>query len=261
MSEKLVSRTENGIGWIIFNNAEKRNAVSLQMAKRAAECIKEHEENDEVRVLIIKGEGGKSFVSGADISEFEKIRSTPEGVKVYETTSNQMYQGLRDCAKTTIAMIQGYCMGGGVALACACDFRICSKDAIFSVPAARLGISYGPNHTRWVVEAVGLSSAKEILMTARRYSAEKAHGIGLVNHLVENSEIEEFTIQYAATIVKNAPLSVLAAKVIARQVSKISRDWDRELCSEWMKKCASSQDYKEGRRAFMEKRLPNFTGV
>ena len=158
-------------------------------------------------------------------------------------------------------MIQGYCMGGGVALACACEFRICSKDAIFSVPAARLGISYGPNHTRWVLEAVGLSSAKEILMTARRYSAEEAHHIGLVNHLVENSEIEGFTIEYATTIVNNAPLSVLAAKAIARQVSKNSGDWDRELCSEWMKKCTSSQDYKEGRLAFMEKRLPNFTGV
>ena len=146
MSEKLISRTENGIGWIIFNNAEKRNAVSLQMAKRAAECIKEHEENDEVRVLIIKGDGGKSFVSGADISEFEKIRSTPEGVKIYETTSNQMYEGLKNCAKATIAMIQGYCMGGGVALACACDFRICSKDAIlypsnFNIAIASLAVS------------------------------------------------------------------------------------------------------------------------
>ena len=260
MSEKLVSRTENGIGWVIFNNADKRNAVSLQMAKRAAECIREHEENDKVRVLIIKGEGGKSFVSGADISEFEKIRSTPEGVKMYETTSNHMYQGLKDCAKATIAMIEGYCMGGGVALACACDFRICSKDAIFSVPAARLGICYGPNYTRWVVEAVGLSSAKEILMTARRYSADEAHGMGLVNHLVDNSEIEDFTVQYAATIVKNAPLSVLAAKTIASQVSINSSDWDQDLCSEWMEKCTSSQDYNEGRRAFMEKRSPNFIG-
>ena len=121
--------------------------MSFEMAQRAAEYIKDHEENDEVRVLIIKGAGGKSFVSGADISEFEKIRSTPEGIKLYEDTTSKMYQGLRDCAKATIAMIQGYCMGGGVALACACDFRICSKDAVFAVPAARLGISYGPNFT------------------------------------------------------------------------------------------------------------------
>ena len=98
-------------------------------------------------------------------------------------------------------------------------------------------------------------------MTARRYSAEEAHRIGLVNHLVENSEIEGFTIEYATTIVNTAPLSVMAAKAIARQVSKISGDWDQDLCSEWMKKCTSSQDYKEGRQAFMEKRLPNFKGV
>ena len=173
MNEKIISQTANGIGWIIYNNPAKRNAMSFEMAKRAAECIKEHEENDQVRVLIIRGAGGKSFVSGADISEFEKIRSTPEGIKLYEETTNKMYQGLRDCTKATIAMIKGYCMGGGVALACACDFRICSKDAVFAVPAARLGIAYGPNFTRWVVEAVGLSSAKEILMTARRYLQQK----------------------------------------------------------------------------------------
>ena len=260
MSKKIISQTANGIGWIIYNNAEKRNAMSFEMAKRAAECIKQHEKNDQVPVLIIKGAGGKSFVSGADISEFEKLRSTPAGVKLYEDTTNQMYQGLRDCAKATVAMIQGYCMGGGVALACACDFRICSKDAVFSVPAARLGIAYGPNFTRWVVETVGPSSAKEILMTARRYSAEEALALGLVNHLVEVNEIEEFTIKYAETIVENAPLSVSAAKAIVGQVGKVSGDWNQELCAEWIKKCTSSEDYKEGRRAFMKKRKPTFTG-
>ena len=191
MSEQIISRIEDGIGWIIFNNAEKRNAVSLAMAKRVGEVIIEYENSPEIRVLIIRGQGGMAFVSGADISEFEELRSTPEGIKLYEDTTNQMYQGLRDCAKATIAMIQGYCMGGGVALACACDFRICSQDAVFAVPAARLGIVYGPNFTRWVVETVGPSTAKEILMTSRRYSAEEAGALGLVNHVVEVNEIEE----------------------------------------------------------------------
>ena len=261
MSEKIISRSQNGIGWIIFNNVEKRNAVSLAMAKRAAEVVEEHEVNDDIRVIVVKGEGGRSFVSGADISEFEEIRSTPDGVKLYEDTTSQMYQGLRDSAKATIAMIQGYCMGGGVALACACDFRICSKDAVFAVPAARLGIAYGPNHTRWVVEAVGPSSAKEILMTARRYSAAEAFSLGLVNHLVEASEIEEFTVAYATAIADNAPLSISAAKEIVHQVSKIPGDRDQELCLEWLKRCTSSEDYKEGRRAFMEKRTPEFKGI
>lgn len=261
MNEKIVVHSENGIGWIIFNNAEKRNAVSLAMAKRVAEVIKEFEENEDVRVLIVKGEGGKAFVSGADISEFEELRSTPEGIKLYAETTDQMYHGLRNCEKATVAMIQGYCMGGGVAVACACDFRICTTDSLFSVPAARLGIAYGPHFSRWVVEAVGPSSAKEILMTARRYSAEQALSLGLVNHMVKVPEIEEFTLEYAMTIAKNAPLSVSAAKGIVNQVSKSPIDWDQELCSEWMRRCTTSEDYKEGRRAFMDKRRPEFKGV
>ena len=261
MSDKIVTRSENGIGWIIFNNVEKRNAVSLAMAKRVAEVIKEFEEDEDVRVLIVKGEGGKAFVSGADISEFEELRSTPEGIKLYADTTDQMYHGLRNCEKATVAMIQGYCMGGGVAVACACDFRICTTDAMFAVPAARLGIAYGPHFSRWVVEAVGPSSAKEILMTARRYSAEQALSLGLVNHMVKVPEIEEFTLEYAMTIAKNAPLSVSAAKGIVNQVSKSPIDWDQELCSEWMRRCTTSEDYKEGRRAFMDKRRPEFKGV
>ena len=261
MNEKIVVHSENGIGWIIFNNAEKRNAVSLAMAKRVAEVIKEFEKDEDVRVLIVKGEGGKAFVSGADISEFEELRSTPEGIKLYAETTDQMYHGLRNCEKATVAMIQGYCMGGGVAVACACDFRICTTDAMFAVPAARLGIAYGPHFSRWVVEAVGPSSAKEILMTARRYSAEQALSLGLVNHMVKVPEIEEFTLEYAMTIAKNAPLSVSAAKGIVNQVSKSPIDWDQELCSEWMRRCTTSEDYKEGRHAFMEKRQPEFKGV
>ena len=261
MSDKIVTRSENGIGWIIFNNAEKRNAVSLAMAKRVAEVIKEFEENEDVRVLIVKGDGGKAFVSGADISEFEELRSTPEGIKLYADTTDQMYHGLRNCEKATVAMIQGYCMGGGVAVACACDFRICTTDAMFAVPAAPPGIVYGPHFSRWVVEAVGPSSAKEILMTARRYSAEQALSLGLVNHMVKVPEIEEFTLEYAMTIAKNAPLSVSAAKGIVNQVSKSPIDWDQELCSEWMRRCTTSEDYKEGRRAFMDKRRPEFKGV
>ena len=261
MSEQIISRIEDGIGWIIFNNAEKRNAVSLAMAKRVGEVIIEYENSPEIRVLIIRGQGGKAFVSGADISEFEELRSTPEGIKLYEDTTNQMYHGLRNFGKPTIAMIEGYCMGGGVAVACACDFRICTSDTVFAVPAARLGIAYGPHFSRWVVEAVGPSSAKEILMTARRYSAEQALSLGLVNHVVKVPELEDYTLEYAMTIAKNAPLSDSAAKGIVNQVSKSPIDWDQELCSEWMRRCTTSEDYKEGRRAFMDKRRPEIKGV
>ena len=171
-----------------------------------------------------------------------------------------MYQGIYDCIKPTIAMIEGFCMGGGVALACACDFRLCDEKAVFSIPAARLGIAYRPQFCRWVVNAVGPSVTKEILMTSRRYDASEALRIGLVNHVVSGNDIEDYTINYAMEIVENAPLSISATKVIVNEINKVSSDWDEQLCMDWMKRWSSSGDYKDGRHAFMEKRKPKFTG-
>ena len=260
MTAKIVSRVENGVGRIIFNNSEKKNAISIEMAKYVTTLIAEYEADPNIRVVIIQGEGTTAFVSGMDISEFEKLRSTPALIKSYEDVSDQMYQALYNCSKATIAMIRGYCMGGGVALACACDFRICDDSALFSIPAARLGIAYRPHFTKWVVNAVGPSIAKEILMLARRYDARKALEIGLVNHLVSSREIEKYITEYSMEIVNNAPLSVSANKAIVNEVNKLPGDWDENLCADWQQKCSSSEDYKEGRQAFMEKRSPIFKG-
>ena len=261
MTDKILSKVEDGIGWVIYNNPEKLNAVSLAMASKVAEIMDDFGDDDSVRVVVLKGEGGKSFVSGADISEFEKFRSTPEGIANYEKTSRAMYQNIRDCPKPVIAMIQGYCMGGGMAVACASDIRICSDDSVFAIPAGRLGIGYHANFTRWVYEAVGASTAKEILFTARRYPAEEAFQLGLVNRMTSADELESYTIDYVQTIVGNAPLSVQAAKSIVNEVAKSPSDWDLELCKKLVKACADSDDYKEGRLAFIEKRQPVFRGV
>jgi enoyl-CoA hydratase len=261
MTDKIISKVENGIGWLIFNNAEKRNAVNLAMAAKVAEVLNGYADNPDVRVVVLRGEGGKSFVAGMDISEFEERRSSPELIKEYESISNGMYTSIKECPKATIAMIEGFCMGGGVAVACGCDFRICRDDSVFAVPAARLGIAYRSHFTRWVLEAVGPSTAKEILMTARRYDAANAHRLGLVNHVVSADDIEAFVLDYAATIADNAPLSVMAAKETVNQVSKSYGDWDPAICEAWQEKCSGSEDYKEGRRAFMEKRKPEFKGV
>ena len=260
MTDKILSKIEDGVGWLIFNNPEKRNAVSLAMAGKVADIMTGFATDEKVRVVVLKGEGGKSFVAGADISEFEKLRSTAEGIAAYERTSNAMYESVHDCPKTVIAMIQGFCMGGGMAVACACDIRICSDDSVFAIPAGRLGIGYRALFTRWVYEAVGASTAKEILFTARRYPAAEAFSLGLVNRVTSAEELEAYTIDYAAAIAGNAPLSVQAAKTIVNEVVKSPSDWDLDLCNRLVEACASSDDYIEGRRAFTEKRQPEFKG-
>jgi enoyl-CoA hydratase len=260
MTDKILSEVKNGIGWIIYNNPERRNAVSLAMAEKVSQVISGHTENKDVRVIIVKGEGGKSFVAGQDISEFEELRSTPDGVERYERITNAMYDGVRYCPKPVIAMIEGYCMGGGMALACACDIRICSDNSIFAIPAGRLGIGYRANFTRWVVETVGAPVAKEILLTARRYDAVEAMQIGLVNRVTTAKKLASFVEEYAASIVQNAPLSVRASKAIVNAVGDSQSQWDNQAIKELVDACSNSDDYKEGRHAFMEKRIPQFNG-
>lgn len=258
--DKIIAKRDGAIGWLIFNNPERRNAFSRDMAIRAAEVIDEFEADDSVVVVAVTGTGGKSFVSGADISEFEKYRKDQATAAKYEKQTRAMFTKLRDIQKPTVAVIQGYCFGGGMGVACACDLRICSDDSIFSIPAARLGIGYRANATRWVVDAVGPANAKEILLTARRYGAAEAFRIGLVNRVVPVAEFEAFTQEYLATIADNAPLSMLTSKVTVNEVSKGLGECNDALCDELANACADSADYREGRTAFMEKRRPVFTG-
>jgi enoyl-CoA hydratase/carnithine racemase len=261
MSEdKIIARREGAIGWLIYNNPERRNAFSRDMAIRAAAVIDEFATDDGVVVIALTGTGGKSFVSGADISEFEKLRASQEQAAKYEAQTRAMFTKLRGVQKPTVAVIQGYCMGGGMGVACACDLRICTEDSIFGIPAARLGIGYRANATRWVVDAVGPANAKEILLTARRYDAAEALRIGLVHRVVPVAEFETFTAEYLAAIADNAPLSMRTAKVTVNEVSKGVGECDEALCNSLADACADSEDYREGRTAFMEKRRPVFAG-
>jgi enoyl-CoA hydratase/carnithine racemase len=259
MTDKILASVENNIGWLTFNNPERRNSVSLDMALRVSEVMEEFGANPEVRAVVLKGDA-KAWVSGADISEFENKRSNAEQAHGYQRNSLSMYEAVHDCPKPVIAMVQGYCLGGGMALACACDIRIASKSAQFGIPAGRLGIGYRPNFTRWVVDTVGAPTAKEILYTARRYSGEEALQIRLINRLTENDELESFTRDYVKTIAENAPLSLAATKGIVNEVLKTPADWDMDKCSTLVDACSNSDDFKEGRRAFMEKRTPVWTG-
>ena len=258
--DKLIATKQDGIGSIIFNNPEKRNAISLEMSLAAADAIEDFAADPNVRVIVLSGAGDKAFAAGADISRFEKDRATPEQVAAYTEKSARFRIGLRHVGKPTIAKIRGYCIGGGMGVALNCDLRICAEDAQFGIPAARLGIGYAAEALRQLVRLVGPSTAKEVLFTARRYNAQEALRLGIVNQVVPIGELDDYVAKYAAGIAGNAPLSLIAAKRVVDEVVKDREERDDALCEKVVAACFASQDYVEGRRAFMEKRKPAFLG-
>lgn len=259
-TDKILTRSEGAVSWLVFNQPEKRNAVSLDMTVAALKAIEDFAAHDGQRVLVVTGAGEKAFVSGADISEFEERRSNVEAAAEYSRISTQMYDALAMVEKPTIAMIHGYCLGGGAALAASCDLRICSDDASFGIPAARMSIGYRVDFTRRIVDLVGPSFTKEMLYTARRYNAEEAAGMGFVNRVLPKAELEAYVRDYAETIANNAPLSIKATKVIVSELLKNPEERDLDHCNSVIAACSGSDDFAEGRRAFMEKRKPVFTG-
>ena len=259
-SEKMLARKAGGVGWMTFNNPERHNAVSMEMWQAAERILADFIADEAVRVVVVNGAGGKAFVSGADISKFESERSGEEAVNAYQAQTAKVYDALADCPKPTIAMIQGHCIGGGTALAVCCDIRICGDTASFGVPAAKLGLGYPLAGIRRLVDLVGPSFAKEIFFTAKKWSSEEARIMGLVNRVVPNDSLEATVLDYAETIAGNAPLTVGSVKTIVREALKDRGQADEALCDRLVKACFASQDYIEGRRAFMEKRKPAFEG-
>ncbi|HEV7264300.1 MAG TPA: enoyl-CoA hydratase [Falsiroseomonas sp.] len=259
-SEKMLARKADGIGWMTFNNPERHNAVSMEMWQAAERILTDFTADEAVRVVVVTGAGGKAFVSGADISKFESERSGEAAVNAYQAQTAKVYELLHGCPKPTIAMVQGHCIGGGTALAVCCDLRICGETASFGVPAAKLGLGYPLSGLRRLVDVVGASFAKEIFFTAKRWTAEEARIMGLVNRVVPNDTLEAFVVEYATTIAGNAPLTVGSSKAIINEAVKDRGAADEAMCDHLVKACFASEDYIEGRRAFMEKRKPRFTG-
>ncbi|RPI41127.1 MAG: enoyl-CoA hydratase [Betaproteobacteria bacterium] len=259
-NDKILASKRDGIGSLVFNHPEKRNALSPDMALAAAEIIQGFERDPDVRVIVLSGAGGKAFVSGGDISRFEGERSTPEQLAEYSRKSERFRSALIGVGKPTIAMIRGYCLGGGLSVALNCDLRFCSDDSQFGIPAARLGIGYGAERLTQLVNLVGPSVAKDILFSGRRLNAAEALRVGLVNQVLAASELEQYVDRYAAGLAANAPLSIIAAKRVIDEIVKDREQRDTALCDRVIAECFASQDYVEGRRAFMEKRRPVFTG-
>ena len=260
MSDKLIAEKEGAIGWITFNNPEKHNAVSKDMWEGLADAVDGYNADDDVRVIVLKGAGEKAFVAGADISKFEDERASEEAIKAYAESVTRGYDTLMHSPKPTIAMIRGYCIGGGTGIAVCCDMRICAENAQFGIPAAKLGLGYSYEHIRKLVDLVGPSAAKEIFYTARRFNAEEAKAMRLANRVVPADELESFVREYADTISGNAPMTVRSVKTIVGEIMKDAEDQDLDLCQKVYQDCFDSQDYIEGRTAFMEKRKPNFIG-
>jgi enoyl-CoA hydratase len=259
-TDKMIAEKDGAIGWITFNNPARRNAVSMAMWAALYDIVADYAADDAIRVIVVKGAGDKAFVSGADISEFEERRSSPETTRLYAETSARGNEALRLVGKPTIAMIRGYCIGGGVSVAMSCDMRISEEGAKFGVPAARLGLGYEFAGVRKLVDVVGPAFAKEIFYTARHFSAAEALMMGLINRAVPVDELEQFVRDYAQMIAQNAPLTVASIKTLVGQALEDESRRDLDLCKAVVDRCFQSLDYVEGRTAFMEKRKPVFRG-
>ena len=259
-TDRIIAERANGVGYLKLNQPEKHNAISYAMWVAIAGVMESFREDDEVRVVVMSGEGGRAFSAGADISEFSEIRSTEAQIEIYEAAGRAAYEAITHCPKPVIARIEGFCVGGGLAVALCADLRIATDDSRFGIPAAKLGLGYSHKSLRPLVDLVGPTYAKEILFTARRFTAAEAQRMGLVNQVVARGEIDAFVEDYAQTIAANAPLTVKACKTVVAELLEDPEERDIGLCDRVVDACFASEDYKEGRAAFMEKRKPRFTG-
>lgn len=259
-TEKIIAETDEAIGWIIFNNPARHNAMSLEMYQAVPEIIEAYEKDDAVRVVVLRGAGNKAFVSGADISTFEKVRSSPEDTAFWDQTTERASASIYETTKPTIAMINGFCLGGGVSLAMSCDLRIASDRSRFAVPAAKLGVGYRAHGIRKLMSVVNPAYVKEIFYTARQFSAEEALTMGWVNRVLPEEQLEGYVREYAGTIAGNAPLTIRAVKATVNELLKDPDERDLTRSESLVSACFTSEDYVEGRRAFMEKRKPQFKG-
>jgi enoyl-CoA hydratase/carnithine racemase len=257
---KILQSLSGGIGIVTFNNPEKRNAMSLDMWEGLGQSLVELRDDPDVRVVILTGAGDKAFVSGADISQFEKTRHNAEASEEYSRRSAAQRALLADYPKPTIACIRGFCLGGGMQVAMLADIRFAAENSQFGIPAAKLGIAYGYDGLRNLVSLVGPSWARLIMYTGMRIDSAEALRIGLVDRVLPDAELWDATLEVARTISGNAPLAIKAAKITIAQVLKDAGARDMDAIKDIGTACMDSEDFREGRRAFMEKRKPVFRG-
>ncbi|HKU46134.1 MAG TPA: enoyl-CoA hydratase [Burkholderiales bacterium] len=248
------------VGWIVFDQPKKRNAINDAMWRGIPEAMKRFDADAEVRCVLFRGAGTEAFSAGADISEFEKNRASSEAVGGYDDLLDRVLHSIQGSMKPSVAMIHGYCFGGGVEIALACDLRYCGASAQFSIPAAKLGLAYNVEGHKRLLETVGHARAREIMFLGGRYKAEEALDMGLVHRVLPDGSLEQYVDEALEILAQNAPLSIANTKTILEEYAKSVGAPDHERMRAAMERCARSEDYREGRRAFMEKRKPAFKG-
>ncbi len=259
MGGRIRIEIEGAIGWFVFDHPERRNAISVEMWEEIPRAAQRLERDPAVRVIVLRGAGEEAFVSGADISEFAAAR-TGAAAASYEDRNARAFLALAGLQKPVLAMLQGFCIGGGVAMSLCADLRYASDDTIFAIPAARLGIGYAVGGLESLIRVVGASAAKELFFTARRFSAEEALRMGLVSRVLPRAELLPWVRDTAARIAENAPLTVCSVKRIAAELAKDPGQRDLPGAHASVRACLESEDYREGMRAFLEKRPPVFRG-
>jgi enoyl-CoA hydratase len=260
MPGRMLAEKDGAIGWMIFDHPERRNAVTHAMWLQIGEILEDFAKDEAVRVVVLRGAGDKAFVSGADISQFGQQRRNAAEVAASNRLTDVARQTLATFSKPTIAMIQGYCLGGGLAIALMCDLRLASEDSTFGIPAARLGVGYAAQSVGLLQDLVGPAYTREILFTGRRFSGDEALRMGLINRLLPGEQLTPYVQEYATIISANAPLTIRAAKIASHQLLKTEAERDLSIVQQAVEACFNSADYEEGRTAFLEKRPPAFKG-
>jgi enoyl-CoA hydratase/carnithine racemase len=259
MSEPRLRVERDGpIGRVILDNPARRNAISAGMWRAMPAAMAELEGDDAIRCVVLRGEGDVAFAAGADISEFEKQRSSAQGVADYDASIEAAHKSIENCAKPVIALIHGFCIGGGLAVALSCDLRYAGQGSRFAIPAARLGLGYGVHGTNRLVATVGHANAREIMFSARRYDASEALAMGLLNRVLPDAELDAYVRELALGLAANAPLTMAASKTVINAITTAHGDFAQAKAM--IERCMKSEDYAEGRKAFMEKRTPVFKG-
>ena len=257
----LIVEQRGAVGWIVFNQPQKKNAINDAMWRGIPEAMAKFDADAAVRCVAFRGAGTEAFASGADISEFKTLRAERAAVSQYDGLLDRVLHSIQDSPKPSVAMIHGFCMGGGLEVALACDLRYCGQSAQFGIPAAKLGLAYSVEGHKRLLETVGHARAREIMFLGRRYPAQEGLAMGLVHRVIPDEELESYTLEVLRTLCENAPLSIANSKTQIEEYVKSAGHPDHARMEEAIVRCAKSADYEEGRRAFMEKRKPRFTGA
>jgi enoyl-CoA hydratase/carnithine racemase len=260
ITDGLIVETDGHTGWITFNDPGRHNAVSFDMWAAIPIALKHFEDDADIRSVVLTGAGEKAFVSGANISQFEKLRTGTAAVEEYEVVAENAQLSLHSFSKPTIARINGYCIGGGLNIALCCDIRLASDISVFSIPAARLGLGYRYSAIQNLVRAAGTANALEIFITAAKYPAQQAMDRGLVHAVCEKDKLDALVDTYLNQINANAPLTMAVGKKMIKLLAERDAKIDPDQMKALVLQCFESEDYKEGKAAFAQKRPPVFKG-